>query len=160
MSSKRQIHRTIYTIIGLLISFGILVSTALLVPPAWWKGRSPGPNSNTAPPITNPQVKKQPEVCGVWVSETSEKKYSFVCKDQNSFQIDEVNFNGHTNSGSGSFTDGGHINADLFIPKRSRMAHLRLQLSSDGKRIDGTWVGDDPANESGIVAFHRAESGE
>jgi len=162
--SKRQTHRTIHAILTLLISFGILVSTALLVPPAWWKGRpapdSPHATPSPTPSLPAPQAKKQVSVCGHWISETSHKKYAFVCKDEHSLQINEVDSDGRTNSGSATITDNGYIKGDLFIGNKGRVAHLRLQVSSDGQRIQGSWVGDDPANETGILAFHRAEASE
>ena len=97
-----------------------------------------------------------PTLCGRWRSVKSQKDYNFVCRGQNSFQIQELNDGLQNNSGSGWISSNGEIQAELLIAKKDRTAHLRLQLSSDGQRLDGTWYGNH-ARESGTLSFYRVQ---
>src|SRR5947207_592939 len=108
----------------LLILFIGAVSQALLVPPAWQpKENQPQTQKpvvqNSAPPVAStpllsreavepkrleseqpvanipsPSHTKQNDVCGVWVSATSQKQYDFVCQERDVFQVRQINGQG------------------------------------------------------------------
>jgi hypothetical protein len=105
--------------------------------------------------VPSPTPKRRSDICGVWVSATSQKQYEFVCQEPDVFQVRQINGQGLKNRGSGKVTEDGKIEADLFILPKERTAHLSLQLSPDGQKIEGTWHGDDPKIESGQLTFHR-----
>jgi hypothetical protein len=163
---RRWSSRTIYTILGLIIALVTAVSTALLVPPAWWNlQRNPASTQQPEPVARNSAVPsgnqvipiaKQQTVCGLWQSESSQKKYDFVCQGQSSFQVHEIGSTRQNNTGSGTIREDGQIQAEMLITKRGRTAHLRLHLSNDGQKIEGSWYGGD-AKESGTLSFHRVQ---
>jgi hypothetical protein len=174
MSSQtawRRNSTTHYRRNTLIIAAITAVSTALLVIiPAWQNsgkhpsreqqiGSIPTPTPRavqTPEAISTPIPVARPTVCGRWRSVQSQKNYDFVCQGQSSFQIRELNGQGQNNTGSGSVGQNGEIQAELLIAKKDRTAHLRLRLSSDGQRLDGTWYGDD-AHESGDLSFYRIQ---
>lgn len=151
------------------------VSSALLVFPAWWSGvfnpRPPTGNTSStiahAPPspspITRPTEEPTPTkpisratVCGQWRSVSSQKNYNFICQSQSSFEIHEMSSGIQTNTGSGSVGPNGEVQANMQIAKKDRIAHLRLQLSSDGQTLVGSWYGDDQ-REAGTLSFQRMQ---
>lgn len=139
-------RRTLYASVMLLTAVIGMLAQVIVVPPAWkwW-------------PYT--EVKEQPtlnqrNVCGTWVSATSRKRYDFVCLGQGSFEIYEVSDQGLSKNGSGKLIED-NVEAELLSMPKSRRAHLRLKLSADGLRMEGSWQGDDP-RESGQLMFHRA----
>jgi hypothetical protein len=147
------------TILTALIGLGI---QALLVPPAWWPifwppASGPAPQSSPTP-ATSPSaapVPRQQNVCGVWLSTTSQKRYDFICQGQAAFEVYEVTAQGLNKIGSGRLTEDGNVEASLFISPKNRRAYLNLKLSSDGRKLEGTWKGDDP-REFGQLQFNRA----
>lgn len=155
---------TTYAVLMLLVLVVTAVSTAMLVPPAW---RAVIDRSQTTEPIVRspaplfdgPSVDSQPglkSVCGLWRSGNSRKQYGFICQQQNAFKIHEINGQGPNNTGSGKVTEDGKVEAHLLILPKKRTAHLKLQLSADGQKLEGTWNGDDP-REAGQLTFHRVE---
>jgi hypothetical protein len=172
----------VYALAILLATIIAAIAQVLVVPPTfvpWWTTKSsnkesigkdqsqaepspstpptvPPPVAESSPPIT-PSVTPQ-DICCVWFSETSRKKYNFVCKGQNSFDIYEVRDQLLTITGSGKIVDDGSIKADILSMAKNRTAHLTLRLSSDRRKIEGSWHGDDP-RESGRVVFHKIQEG-
>ena len=150
---------------ALIVSLAVLIGTlaqALVVPPAWtwWPVGSPAQEhavqnsaSSVATPSSAPAM-GQPNVCGVWRSGTSGKRYNFVCKGQDSFEIYEVSAQGVTKNGSGTLTKESTVEASLLSLPKNRMAYLKLKLSTDGRSMEGSWRGDD-LRESGQLVFHR-----
>jgi hypothetical protein len=104
-------------------------------------------------PSATPIARRQ-NVCGVWLSITSQKKYNFVCNDQGLFEIYEVSENGSNKTGTGKITDDGSVEADLLSLAKKRKAQLKLRLSADGRMMEGSWRGDDP-RESGRLTFQK-----
>ncbi len=173
---------TAYAIIMLLVLFIGAVSQALMVPPAWKPKEGPSQThksvvQNPVPPVASlpshevvershreperpvasppsPSLTRRSDICGVWVSATSQKQYDFVCQEQDTFQVRQISGQGPKNRGLGKVTEDGKIEADLIILSKDRTAHLSLQLSEDGQKIEGTWRGDDPI-ESGQLTFYR-----
>lgn len=151
-----------YVLIMLLAVLIGALAQALMVPPAWklWSVDSPaqGPTvQNSASLVATPTssyVVGQSNVCGVWRSTTSGKRYKFVCKGQDSFEIYEVSAQEVTKSGSGTLTKENNVEASLLSVPKNRMAYLKLRLSADGSSMEGSWRGDDP-RESGRLVFHR-----
>ncbi len=146
-------------LITMLLGIGIQAS---LVPTAWWPILFPAPTERPGPqsspvPVTissaNPLVRQQ-NVCGVWLSETSRKRYNFICQAQDSFEIYEISDQGLNKNGSGKLTEDGNIEAEFLSLPKNRRAHLKLRLSADGRKMEGSWQGDDP-RESGRLLFHR-----
>jgi hypothetical protein len=39
---------------------------------------------------------------------------------------------------------------------KNRMAYLKLRLSTDGQKMEGSWHGDDP-RETGLLTFHKIQ---
>jgi hypothetical protein len=94
--------------------------------------------------------------CGVWQSITSEKRYTFVCRTENQFDVYENDPLGLlVKVGSGQF-DQGNVELDLFVRSKNQSAHLSLKLSDDGRSLDGSFTGSDP-RESGDISFHRVD---
>ncbi len=142
-----------------------LIGTAAQVvglPPAWkwWPYKEPGAQTSATPaPSPSPttqagSLQGPPNVCGTWVSATSRKRYDFVCQGQRSFEIYEIGDKGLSKNGSGKLTEEGGVEADLISMPKNRRARLRLKLSTDGRRMEGSWQGEDP-RESGQLMFHR-----
>ena len=169
--ASRRNSSTHYRRNTLIIAAITAVSTALLVIPAWrnsgglppsnqWTTPTPTPTPRPSP-VQTPQVVStplpavKPNVCGRWKSVSSQKIYDFVCQGQR-FEIRELNGEGQNNTGSGSVSQDGEIQAALLIAKKDRTAHLRLRLSNDGQRLDGSWYGNDP-RESGTLSFYRIQ---
>src|SRR5256885_947883 len=129
--SSRQRHRTAYAILTLIILLVTAVSTALLVPPAWRALKDKPWIPPAQPPVVKTSavpVVKKPSVCGMWVSDTSQKTYSFICDGEKSFQINEIDSHGPNNTGTGTFTDDGEVKGELFVAQKGRTAHLHLRL--------------------------------
>lgn len=145
----------------------------LLVPPAWWpifwppnqgqnertaqaQTQTPPQQSHPAPVVDQTTVQKPPQqnVCGVWLSATSQKRYNFVCLGNDSIEIYEVTSQGTNKNGSGRLTGEGGVEASILSSPKNRWAHLKLRLSADGQRLQGSWRGDDP-RESGQSTFYR-----
>jgi len=153
----------IYLFLTLLFLAITALAQSLMVPPAWTPPRPlPTPESTLVPvrtpTPTPPPVSRtnQQTACGSWLSNTSRKKYKFICRDQNSFDVYQVNSNlDLTKVGSGDAV-GDAIDAKLVIPERGRNAYLQLQLSNDGQRMEGRWHGDDP-RESGVLKFQKIQ---
>jgi hypothetical protein len=114
---------------------------------------NPPANQPSANPPAPPHAKRS-DVCGAWLSETSQKQYDFVCHGQGTLQVRQVSGAGLKNTGVGTFTDDGRIEADLMILPKNRTAHLSLKLSPDGQKIVGVWHGDDH-DEHGDLTFRR-----
>ncbi len=151
-----------YAITMLLAVILGAVAQAFMAPPITWlfeksRGQAaamPSPTPAPAPNETSSPRSRQ-NVCGVWVSSTSRKRYDFVCQGQDSFEIYEVSDGGLNKNGAGKLTEDGYVEADLISRPKDRRARLRLKLSADGRTMEGTWQGDDP-RESGQLRFHRA----
>jgi hypothetical protein len=161
-----------YAVVALLTMLVGLGIQALLVPPERWHNlfSSPtqGPTQGTVHqsppspfsplPVTGPSISqpvRQQNVCGVWLSATSQKRYNFICRGQESFEIYEVGEQGLNNNGSGKLTEEGNVEAGLLLSPKNRRARLKLKLSADGRTLEGTWQGDDP-REFGQLLFHRS----
>lgn len=168
----------VYAGVMLLATFVGAGVQVLLVPPAWWPIFRPpnqGQNERTAqgptsqepeqvppqqsspmPVVKQPagQTSPQQKVCGVWLSTTSQKRYNFVCQGNDSFEIYEVTSQGANKNGSGKLTGDGNVEASLLASPKNRWAHMKLRLSDDGQRLQGSWRGDDP-RESGQLMFYR-----
>lgn len=92
--------------------------------------------------------------CGLWQSETSQKRYTFICSDANSFDVYLNNASeGLVKVGTGNF-DGPNVEADLYVLTKNRSAHLSLRLSEDGETLAGTWRGEDE-REIGQLIFRK-----
>jgi hypothetical protein len=180
----RRNSNTSYRRIMLIIALVAALSAALMVFPAWWSGvfnppngsTGPGSNSNTQATVVSPSPivgigspspsptptptptlrVAQRAICGKWRSVSSQKNYNFICQGQGTFQIQEMNDRGQTNTGSGTIGPNGEISADLLIARNDRTAHLSLQLSSDGQWLVGTWNGVSKT-EAGSISFQRIQ---
>lgn len=158
LSSKK-----LYAIVMLLTALIGTLAQVVVVPPTWNWWPYEGSKVQTPPPpvLTDDRstprkdpLQSQPNVCGTWVSATSGKQYDFVCQGQGSFEIYEVSDKGLSKNGSGRLTEEGNVEADLLSVPKNRRARLRLRLSADGRRMEGSWQGEDP-RESGQLTFHR-----
>jgi hypothetical protein len=99
----------------------------------------------------NPQ-----EDCGLWRSETSEKQYTFICQNENRFDVYVSDPNeGLVKVGTGRF-EKANVEADVYVKSKNRSAHLSLKLSDDGKTLEGIWTGLDP-REYGRIRFRKVE---
>jgi hypothetical protein len=117
---------------------------------------SPTPDA-TPSPVQSPSaapVARRPNVCGVWLSATSRKKYEFVCQGEDFFEIYEVGEEGADKTGTGKITGDGTVEADLVSRPKNRRAQLKLTLSADGRKLEGSWRGEDP-RESGRLMFQK-----
>jgi hypothetical protein len=126
------------------------------VPPAWlnlWAQQETIAKTSATPAPTATPPPSQPSVCGTWASETSPRRYNFVCQGQGSFEIYELGDTGPNKTGSGVLTEDG-VEADILSVPKNRKAHFKLRLSADGRKMEGTWKGKDP-RESGQVMFRR-----
>lgn len=115
----------------------------------------PPPTQN--PPNTNPPTTQSlmlQNLCGGWFSETSQKRYDFVCQAQAYFDIYDVTDQGRNKVGSGKMLEGGTIEANILVLKKNRIAHLTLSISADGRKMNGSWQGNDP-REFGKITFHK-----
>lgn len=139
-------RKTLYALVMLLTAVIGALAQVVVVPPAWnwW----PYKQRKEQPPVI------QRTVCGTWVSETSRKRYDFVCQGQGFFEIYEVSDKGLNKNGSGKLIEGDNVEVELLSMPKNRRAHLKLKLSSDGLRMEGSWRGDDP-REYGQLLFHR-----
>lgn len=164
-----------YAVTMLLVTILAAVAQLLVLPPTWltfWASnpsiQNPvGPTSAEAQPtVSSPPshaVATLPSgrdaltsklVCAEWLSESSGRRYNFICQDQTSFDIYENRGGLLTKVGSGRLVEDGSLEADIRVAEKDRLAHLRLRLSSDGQKIEGSFHGDDP-RESGHLVFHR-----
>ena len=94
--------------------------------------------------------------CGIWHSEYSGKRYTFICRNESSFDIflnDEAK--GLIKVGSGSIAEG-QVEATMLIKHTGRLANLKMTLSEDKKELKGMFQGLD-ARESGPVIFRKVE---
>lgn len=151
-----------YAIAMLLMALISAVAQVVVVPPTlklWPFEESKAQTSATpaSTPSPTPQtvpLQSQSNVCGTWMSATSRKRYDFICQGEDYFEIYEVSDKGLSKNGSGKLTKEGNVEADLLSMPKNRRAHLRLRLSVDGRRMEGSWQGKDP-RESGQLMFHR-----
>lgn len=153
-----------YALILLLAVLIGALAQALVVPPDW-KSLSVGSPAqepavhNSGSPVGTPSsapVVGQLDVCGVWLSETSGKRYNFICKGQDAFEIYEVSAQGVAKNGAGTLTQENTVEASLLSLPKNRMAYLKLRLSADGRSMEGAWRGDDP-REAGQLIFYRVQ---
>jgi hypothetical protein len=113
------------------------------------------PNNAPVLPLQGRAFNPQKD-CGLWQSETSEKRYTFICQNENLFDVYLSDPNeGLVKVGTGSF-EGANVEADLYVKSKNRSAHLSLKLSADGKALEGTWTGLDP-REYGQIKFYKVE---
>ena len=151
-----------YAIAMLLAALIGTLAQVVVIPPTWkwWPYEETKPQTSVTPtPTPNltdkaGSLQNQTNVCGTWVSMTSRKRYDFVCQGQGAFEIYEISDKGLSKNGSGKLTEEGNVEADLLSMPKNRRAHLRLRLSADGRRMEGSWQGEDP-RESGQLMFHR-----
>lgn len=115
------------------------------------------PNPVLQPPTT--MSKERREACGRWQSKESHKTYEFICQGSGDFRIRQIDSTGRENHGSGTTNSDGQVEAQIVIARNNRTAYLRLQFSSDGQQLNGSWYGNS-AEESGEVSFHRVSSQE
>jgi hypothetical protein len=155
-------NKRLYAITMLLTALIGMLAQVIVVPPTlkWWpyeesKAKTWATPSPTPSPISKTAPHQgQHTVCGTWVSATSRKRYDFVCQGEGSFEIYEVSASGLDKNGTGKLTEEGNVEADLLSKPKNRSAHLRLKLSADGSRMEGSWQGKDP-RESGQLMFYR-----
>jgi hypothetical protein len=103
-----------------------------------------------------PSTGKSIKPCGVWQSANSSKRYTFVCHDENTFEIFENDPNqGLIRVGSGVISQGS-VNGSLFVRDKGRAAALSLRISEDGQKMEGSFKGLDPT-EFGQVVFQKLE---
>jgi len=57
--------------------------------------------------------------------------------------------------GTGNFS-GADVNAQITVRNMNRIASLKLKLSGDGKRLEGTFHGLD-LRETGSIAFDKIQ---
>jgi len=153
---------TSYATIMLLAIVVTALGTALQVPQSitqWLRSiRMPVPAVQKAdsalPEASRIQFSQQEAICGGWQSQTSQKKYQFVCKSNGYFEVYELTESGLIKIGSGSATHDGTVEADLVSIAKNRRGHWKLTLSSDGRMMHGPWYGDDP-RESGQLTFYK-----
>ncbi len=143
-----------YALAILLVAIISAISQTLVVPPAWKLWPAEEPRAQTSPTPAATPIQNRPNVCGIWVSSTSQKRYDFVCQGGDSFEIYEVSDQGINKNGSGKLTEGSKVEAEILSTPKNRKARLKLMLSTDGRRMEGSWKGDDP-RESGQLMFHR-----
>jgi hypothetical protein len=164
-------HIIVVLLMLLLMLAGVIVGALQIqkLPPPWWPwGTSnpdnrglvevePTPTPKSSPGITPSPVAPQSSICGLWQSETSNKRYNFICQSQNFFEIYEVSGDqGLAKVGSGTFY-GDNIEADYFSITKGRSAKLKLKMSADGRKLEGPLQGKDP-RESGWLIFHKISS--
>jgi hypothetical protein len=90
----------------------------------------------------------------MWLSETSGKQYNFVCTPQGSFEMYEISDQGQRDVGSGIVAGDGNLDADLHVLTKNKWVHLKLRLSEDGRKMEGSFRGSDP-REAGGLTFHK-----
>jgi hypothetical protein len=150
------------------------IATALLVIPPWWHlimepGLTPGPGPVPTLPVSSPTpvpsvsdqvrpVTRQPQqqVCARWQSNESQKTYDFICQGPGAFLVRQIDSDGRENTGTGTASADGQVQVEILIARNNRTAHLRLRLSGDGQRLEGSWYGNATV-ESGEVSFHRIQ---
>jgi hypothetical protein len=117
---------------------------------------SPAPTAtpSSVPTTSATLVARQQNICGVWLSATSRKKYNFVCQGEGLFEIYEVGESGASKTGTGKIASDGSVEAALLSLAKNRRAQLKLTLSDDGRRLEGSWRGEDP-RESGRLMFNK-----
>ncbi len=101
------------------------------------------------PAVPEPSVMPRPtgserDICGEWLSETSQRQYNFVCNGEGVFDVYEVSDGGMKKSGSGRVIGDGSIEADLVSQTKNRKGHWTLKISSDRRMMQGPWYGEDP----------------
>src|SRR4051812_14173171 len=112
------------------------IATALLVIPPYWhliveRGLTPGPGpvplptlaaSPTPVPSVNdqvPPVTQQQQVCGRWQSNESQKIYDFICQGPGAFQIRQIDRTGRENTGTGTASANGQVQAEILIARNN-----------------------------------------
>jgi hypothetical protein len=111
-------------------------------------------NPENAPVL--PSAGKSSAPCGVWQSETSGKRYNFICQDERTFEIYENDpSQGLIKVGSGIISQG-RVDGTLLVRGKDRTATLSLTLSTDGQKMEGSFKGSDP-REFGELVFQRLE---
>jgi hypothetical protein len=161
-------HIIVVLIMLFLMLAGVIVGALQIqkLPPSWWPWGGtnnsnrgfveigPSPTPKNSPTVTPSAAAPLPSVCGLWQSETSGKKYNFICQGQSFFEMYEVGADqGLTKVGSGN-VNGDSVEADFFSLTKGRSAKLKLRLSADGRKLEGTLQGNDP-RESGWLTFHK-----
>lgn len=159
-------HIVIVLLMLLLALAGVIVGAMQVQRlPTWWpwgtdntnrvlEEVSPTPTPKSSPVATPLPVISQSSVCGIWLSRTSGKRYNFICQNQNFFELYEVGSDqGLTKVGSGT-VNGDAIEVDFFSTIKRRSAKLKLTLSADGQKLEGTMQGNDP-RESGWLTFQK-----
>ena len=145
------------------------LATLLLVPPAWlgnpWIQERLGRPLQRLPIPTAPEGKKREgdqqtvgpsNIGGFWRSQTSNKLYTFICISSDYFEIYENDPNlGTVKVGFGKIFQRT-VEATFLSIGKGRMASLRLRLSEDDKKLEGTFQGLD-ARESGSLVFVRIQ---
>lgn len=155
--SKTNAYAALILVIGFI---GAAAAVYSVWPPN--KNSQEPPATNSASPVSTPTATPlpaapsvdQPNICGVWLSETSHKQYNFVCKEHDSVEIYEISNQGLTKVGAGKVTNAGNLEADFHVLTKDRWAHLQLKLSPDGQTMEGSYQGRDQ-RESGRLTFHR-----
>lgn len=161
--TSRSNWSTTNTYAALILLIGVIGAGAAVYSAYLPKKNSQEPPSiGSASPISNPPATPlpatpsvdQPNICGVWLSETSHKQYNFVCKEHDSVEIYEIGNQGLTRVGAGKISGDGNLEADFHVLTKDRWAHLQLKLSPDGQTMEGSYQGRDQ-RESGRLTFHR-----
>lgn len=153
-------NNKVYAVAMLLAAIIGTLAQVVVIPPTWkWWPYEESKAQTSATPVPTPTPKVVPlqgqtNVCGTWISATSRKRYDFVCQGQGSFEIYEVSDKGLSKNGSGKLTEDGSVEADLLSMPKNRRARLKLRISADGRRMEGSWQGEDP-RESGQLMFQR-----
>lgn len=122
---------------------------------------SPSPGVETRPrnPLTAADVARQQSFCREWISAGSGKRYNFVCRDQDVFDVYVLSAHGPERIGTGTILKDNSVETDVVISPRNRAAqprnsHWNLKLSANGKKLEGMHSGDDP-RETFQLSFHR-----
>ena len=103
----------------------------------------------------------QQRVCKKWSSLTSKKRYDFVCNGPDSLDVYEITSQEKRKVGFGKLTADKRVEVELMVQPNNKRAPLRrarlsLTPSPDGKRLEGSFSGDDP-REVGQLIFNAVQ---
>jgi hypothetical protein len=160
-------HRAV-VLITLLCLIITAIAGSLLVPPAWlgvpefhrwWYPApapspqpSPGPQPSPPPPPVEPADNQA--LCGQWQSLTSGKRYNFVCRGTDSFEIYEiVPGSVPVRVGFGRVIKR-NVDVNFISREKGRTAILTLRLSDDAQTLEGIMEGVDE-RERGRLTFRK-----
>lgn len=119
------------------------------------------PEPSPRNPITTSDLARQQKICSEWISSSSGKRYNFVCRGRDTFEVYVVGVHGSERIGSGTILEDNSVESDVKISPRNKQAlprnsHWKLKPSADGKKLEGVHSGDDP-RETFPLRLRRAQ---